>query len=126
MSKQKMVVTVAVTAMLCGTLVFAAEEVPLADGHGWEASSQLEKMAYIVGISNFMSIEYAYQHRNDDPPDSDQTMVQVLWDAAENVGVETAIAAIDKWYAEHPDEKDKAVLNVIWVLWVEPHLAEKN
>ncbi len=126
MSKTYAVTTLAVVFVLCGVMVFAAEEVPLADGHGWEASSKVEKVAYIVGVSNLMSIEYAYQHRNEDPPNYDQTMIQALWDGGEDVSVETAISAIDKWYEDHPGEKDKAVLNVVWVLWVEPMLAEKE
>ena len=126
MSNQKSVAAMALAIVLCGAWVFAAEEVPLGDGNSWEASSKLEKVAYVVGISNLMSIEYAYQHRDNNPPDYDQTMVQALWDAGEDVSVETAIKAIDEWYQKHPDQKEKAVLDVMWVIWVKPMLAEKK
>ena len=120
------VAALAAAVLLVAAPVFAAEEVPLADGHGWQASSELEKVAYMVAISNFLSIEYAYQHRNDNPPDYDQTMVQAFWDAGEDVGIDDAIKAIDKWYRQNPDKKDRAVINVAWVIWVRPMLAEKK
>ena len=126
MWKRRTVLAGAVAIALLGFSAEAAEEVPLADGHSWEASSKLEKVAYMVGVSNFMSIEYAYQHRDNDPPDYDQTMVQALWDAGENVGIETAIKAIDEYYKKNPDKKDRAVINVAWVIWVEPMLEKRN
>lgn len=99
-----------------------AEDVPLADGVLWKESTQFEKKAYLVGASNFMSIEYAYQQRNGKPPSDEQTTIRRFWDHTEGVSLDAAIAGIDKWYANNPDHFNRAVLDVIWVIWVAPNL----
>ena len=52
--------------LLSGPVV--AEEVPIVDGALWSQSSKVEKKAYLIGVSNLLSVEYAFQNRNGNPP----------------------------------------------------------
>lgn len=54
-------------AILCVPLTVLAQEednaVPFADGEMWEGSSRLEKVSYIVGLSNLLDAEFAFQQK---------------------------------------------------------------
>ncbi len=100
------------------------DDLGLVTGVEWVASTQAEKASYIIGVSNMMSVEYAWQEHLNDPPTWEQTLVQDMWDALEHVTLNGAIAVVDQFYANNKDQKDLAVLNVIWVELVEPNLPE--
>ena len=99
-----------------------AEDVPLVDGILWNESTKAEQISYLVGASNFMSIEYTYQQNNGNPPSDEQSTVRMFWEHSEGVTLDDAIEGIDNWYANNPQSMDRAVLDVIWVIWVSPNL----
>ena len=97
----------------------ASEDVPLADGELWSKSSRPEKIAYIVGISNLMVVEYLFQEGANKKPTDDQTIIRRLFNAAEDVTLDGIIDQIDQWYEKHPDKMKEPVLVVIWQELVE-------
>ena len=99
-----------------------AEDVPLVDGSLWQESTNAEKISYLVGANNFLSIEYAFQQRNGNPPSDEQSTVRMFWEHSEGVTLDDAIEGIDNWYAINPKSMDRSVLDVIWVIWVLPNL----
>ena len=48
----------------------AEEDVPFVDGKAWKKSAPVLKRAYLIGLSNLMSAEYAYQQTFGPPPSS--------------------------------------------------------
>ncbi len=100
------------------------EDLGLVTGVEWVASTQAEKASYIIGVSNMMSVEYAWQEHLNDPPTWEQTLVQDMWDALEHVTLNGAIAVVDEFYKNNEDQKYQSVLNVLWVELVEPNLPE--
>ena len=103
-----------------------AEEIPLVDGKVWAESSATGKKAYIVGISNLMSVEYAFQKNSKQPPKDDQSIVRRLFENSDEATLDGIIKRIDQWYKKNPDQTDKAVLNVIWVVMVQPNLSDSG
>lgn len=101
-----------------------AEDVPIVDGALWSQSSKVEKKAYLVGASNLLSVEYAYQTRNGNPPDREQTTVQDFFTKIDNISLDETIQRVDDWYQKNPDRLDMAVLAVIWVDMVEPNITQ--
>ena len=76
----------------------------------------------MVGISNFLNVAYAYQERSGNPPTQKQSLVADMWEHSESYTLDQTIDLIDKWYDDHPDKRDTAVLEVIWDQMIEPKL----
>ena len=87
-----------------------------ATGVEWKASTENEKLAYVLGISNLMSADFVLQQKGGRAGGS---AITEMFTATSDVSVEQAVAAIDAWYAENPDETDDTVLDVIWMTLVE-------
>jgi hypothetical protein len=113
-------------AILCVPLtVFAQEEdnaVPFVDGEMWEESSRLEKVSYIVGLSNLLDAEFAFQQKSGSPPTADQSIIKTMWENIDDLSIDDAIHRIDQWYENNPDDMPTVVIDVIWVDMVEPNL----
>jgi len=94
----------------------------MVDGKLWQESVNSDKMSYLIGASNFISLEHAYQLNGANPPTNKQSSIPDFYTNIEDVTLDKAIATIDDWYAAHPDKLDKPVLAVIWETLVEPNL----
>ncbi len=97
-----------------GMATATAEDVPLADGTMWNASSRVEKTAYIVGASNFLTVEYVVQQKSGNPPTDEQSSVRRFWDGSDGKTINQTIQLLDDWYAANPDRLDEPVLVVLW------------
>ena len=100
----------------------SAEEVPIVEGNLWSQSSTTDKRSYLIGMSNFLSLEYAYQSKAKTPPTPEQSSVPDFFNYTGDVTLDQAIAAVDEWYRNHPDKADTPVLTVLWRTLVEPKL----
>lgn len=120
----KLLIALGVALLLAtaSTMPAQEEDVPLVDGTTWNASDEDVKAAYIIGISNFLSIEYAWQTHKGNPPSDDQTLVQDFWKHCEEITLDETIDTIDEYYKDHPDEMHKAVIDVVWAVYVKPNL----
>jgi hypothetical protein len=126
-SFQRAVVPVALVATLLIAVLpvkAAHPDLRLVNGTHWQHSSETEKKCYLIGVANLMSIEYAYQNRDGNPPFRTQTIIQRLYEAVDDETLDSVIDAVDSWYDTNPDKLDRAVLDVIWVTKVEPKLAQ--
>ena len=92
----------------------AGEDVPLVDGTLWTESSPVEKKSYVIGMANLMVVEYLYQEGSKQMPSDDQTIIQRLYDATEDVTLDGIIDLIDQWYKNHPGQLKEPVIVVIW------------
>lgn len=89
-------------------------------GRNWIMSSTDEKTAYLIGLGNAINAEFAYQMTSSQPPSDDQTLVQKAHRAFSTYTIDEALDRIDQWYASHPNERGKTVLDVIWLELVKP------
>ena len=99
----------------------ADKDVPFVAGEAWLKSAAPLKRAYLIGIANLMSVEYAFQMETGPPPDN-QTTIRRLFEEIDDVTLDETVDRIDQWYKKHPDKKDMTVLEVIWVDMVRPNL----
>jgi hypothetical protein len=114
-----------VAGVLALTSPAAAEDVPFVDGTMWKKSAPILKRTYLVGFSNLLSAEYAYQKAFGPPPDR-QTAIQRLYEEIDDVTLDGAIAKIDAWYGANPEQMDTTVVEVIWLQMVRPNLSESR
>ena len=82
----------------------------LVDGVDWQKSSEQERRAYLIGISNAISVGALYDTRQG----SVDTFALHAQKGLDGAQLEPGLAAIDAWYKAHPDQLDKPVISVIW------------
>ena len=102
-----------------GTASAQEDDFPMTDGPLWEASSRVEKTAYLVGAGNFLEVEYVVQQQSENPPTDDQSSVRQFWDGLEDESLDGLIDAVDAFYRDNPDQSTVPVLVVLWNTFVD-------
>ena len=69
-----LVATIVLSVTLTATSL--ADDIPLVDGKLWLESSIDDKHSYLIGISNFLAIEYAYQKESKQQVADGQSIVR--------------------------------------------------
>ena len=92
----------------------------LADGNDWNNSTDSERNAYLVGISNMISVGNAYDTRK--IPGEDRTFMRQAYLGLKGTTIPEAVQRVDAWYRSNPDRLDVPVLSVLWINIVKPKL----
>lgn len=106
-------------ALLAG--IARADEVTVVTGEHWTKSSDELRKAYLIGIANVLQVERAYEATN--PPRDDQSLVPRLARGLKGQTLDTVRERVTRWYAAHPDQLQRPVLETIWFEIVVPGLA---
>jgi len=106
--------------MVCGTA--RGDEVPLVTGKHWTDSSEQQQKAYLIGIANVLQVEIAYEAGNT-PPDA-QSLVPRFAKGLKGQTLDTVRERLDRWYAAHPDQLARPVIETIWFEIVAPGLQQ--
>lgn len=112
---------VAVCILLATVFASAqAQEIPEVTGEVWTQSSEPVKKAYLVGIANTIQVEWAYEGSN--PPSDAQSIVPRLAKGLKGQTLDGVRQRLDAWYAAHPDQLQRPVIETIWFEIVVPGL----
>jgi hypothetical protein len=118
------------TAMIAACLVLVAlsgnaraQEVPMVTGEHWTKSSDELKKAYLVGMANIAQVETAYHAAN--PPSDSVSIVPRMTRGLKGQTLDSVRENLNKWYAGHPDQLQRPVIEIIWFELVVPGL-QKN
>ena len=111
-------VSLSIKPLLVGAVLIAAAaamparagDVPLVTGEHWTKASESEKKAFLVGAANVISIQYELR-RNDRRPQPD--MINALVTNLQPMSLTDISKAVDDYYAAHPDQSSRAVIEVI-------------
>ena len=114
---------IACLALVAGSGVARAADTPLVNGEHWMKSSEEVKKAYLVGLANFVQVENAYQAAN--PPTDAQSIVPRAIKGMKNQTLDSVRDGLNKWYAGHPDQLQRPVIETIWFEMVVPGLKTK-
>ncbi len=87
-------------------------DVPLITGKHWTAAEEKSKLAFLAGVANTVEIEQALQVA--EPPGDNESLVPVIVRGLSGVPLREVMKRLDAWYAEHPDQADRAVIETIW------------
>lgn len=111
----------------CMTLIPAAtayaqavQEIPLATGEHWMKSSEEMKKAYLIGMANIMSVESAYEGAT--PVPDAQGLIPREIKGLKGQTLDSVREGLNKWYAAHPDQLQRPVVETIWFEMVVPGL----
>ena len=117
-----LVAACAVAALAGG--VAQAQEIPLITGEHWTKSTEQNKKAYLVGMTNMLQVEVAYQ-AGTTPPDA-HTVVPRFAKGLKGHTLDGAIAKLDAWYAKNPGRMQQTVVETIWYELVVPGLKQNK
>lgn len=104
----------------CGTATAGAGEVPLVDGTHWTKSAPEVKKAYIVGLANAIHVDMAYQGDGATGNVSDFSPRVVK--GMKGQTLDSVLEVLDRWYAEHPEQLQRPVIETLWFEMVVPGL----
>jgi hypothetical protein len=90
--------------------VLAQEAPRLANGNDWQKSSLEQRRAYLIGVSNVISVGARYDTRQG----REDSFALDAQKGLAGAQLDSAMAAIDAWYKANPAELDKPVLSVLW------------
>lgn len=110
--------TLSIKPLLVGVALIAAAaampvragDVPLVTGQHWTKASDAEKKAFLVGAANVISVEY--ELRKDDRR-TRPGMINALITKLQPMSLADISKAVDEYYAAHPDQVSRAVVEVI-------------
>ena len=97
-----------------------ADEVPVVTGQQWTQSTEQSKRVYLIGVSNALQVEAAYQAGN--PPTDAQSLIPRLARGLKGQTLDSVREGLDRWYAANPDRLQRPVIETIWFEIVVPGL----
>ena len=118
-----MLVAACAVAALAGGAA-QAQEIPLVTGEHWTKSTEQSKKAYLVGLTNMLQVEVAYQAGHTLP--ESQTVVPRFAKGLKGNTLDGAIAKVDAWYAKNPGRMQQPVIETIWYELVVPGLQQNK
>ena len=99
-----------------------AQEIPLVTGEQWTRSTEQLKRVYLIGLANVMQVETAY-HAGNAPPDS-QSLIPRAVRGLKGQTLDTVRDGLDRWYAAHPDQLQRPIVETLWFEMVVPGLSK--
>ena len=97
-----------------------AQEVPMVTGQQWTQSTEQVKKVYLIGITNLLQVETAYQAGN--PPSDAQSVIPRLAKGLKGQTLDSVREGLDRWYAANPDRMQRPVIETMWFEVVVPGL----
>ncbi|MHC1711843.1 MAG: hypothetical protein AB9872_06820 [Solidesulfovibrio sp.] len=94
-----------------------ANEVPVVTGEDWGRSTQQERKAFLVGAATIIELEQEVQGT----PPPQKSSIDTWCKGLSHFTFDQMTAAIDKWYAEHPDKASRPVVEVMWYELAKPN-----
>jgi hypothetical protein len=111
--------SIAAVLALTGGIAVAAD-IPLVDGTHWVKSTAEVKKAYLVGVSNVIQLEVAYQA--DNPLPEGRSLAPRAARGMTGQTLNGVLESLDRWYGAHPEQLQRPVLETIWFEMVVPGL----
>lgn len=99
-------------------------DVQLPNGNDWIKSSEREHFAYILGVSNVLSVGYISDEMK--LPGNKNTFTHRAVEGLEGTSVEEAVSRINSWYSTHPEQLDTPIFKVLWEQIGKPRLAKSK
>lgn len=97
-----------------------AQEVPMVTGQQWTQSTEQVKKVYLIGMTNILQVETAYQAGN--PPPDAQSVIPRLVKGLKGQTLDSVREGLDRWYAANPDRLQRPVIETMWFEVVVPGL----
>jgi hypothetical protein len=108
------------TALAVSVPALAADyQIPVVTGEHWTQSSPQERKAFLVGAATIIELDQEVQGT---APAKNST-IDAWAHGLSGYTFDQMVAAIDKWYADHPDKLRRPVIEIMWYELAQPNLA---
>jgi len=97
-----------------------AQEIPLVTGEHWMKSSDEMKKAYLVGVANIVHVQLAYEGAT--PASDAQSILPRMVKGLKGQTLDSVRDGLTKWYAQHPNQMQRPVIETLWFEMVVPGL----
>lgn len=124
MSMSKTANRLVMSILLAAAACTVNAEVKLPDGNDWAESTEREHIAYILGLSNTLSVGYIADEKQ--LPGNMNTFTHRAVEGLGGTTVEEAVKCVDTWYKAHPGQLDTPIFQVIWNEIGKPKLAKSK
>ena len=105
-----------------GTTAWAdQEDMDFVTGEHWLSSNLEQKRAFIFGIGNMLELEEAMAG-DDYESMRGRSIVPVLLEGLTGTSVADTVTQLDKFYATHPDQNNRPVIEVLYLEMALPNL----
>ena len=101
-----------------------ADDVVLPDGTDWRRATEQERLAYITGFSNALSLGYISDEKH--IPENKESFTHRVASGLYGTSIEQGVAIIDAWYKSHPDQLATPALQVLWDQAGKPRLESSS
>jgi hypothetical protein len=99
-----------------------AKDLTIVNDNHWVAAELDEKRAYLFGVGNVLEIEQAMA--GDSFADMrGRSIVPVLLNGLSGISIADIVAKLDGYYADHPDQTKRPVLEVLYLEMALPRMA---
>lgn len=107
------------TALAVSVPALAADyQIPVVTGEHWTQSSPQERKAFLVGAATIIELDQEVQGAT---PAKNST-IDAWAHGLSGYTFDQMVAAIDKWYADHPDKLRRPVVEIMWYDLAQPNL----
>jgi hypothetical protein len=119
----KKLVTILLPVLLAvfGTTALGAEDLTIINGEHWTDSSLEQKRAFLFGVGNVLEIEEAMAGDDFDALRG-RSIIPVLLEGLSGTSIETIVKQLDKFYADHAEQLDRPVIEVLYLEMALPNL----
>jgi hypothetical protein len=124
MTHWRLMVAAALMALVSMAGIAGAEEIPLVTGEHWSKSTEEMKKAYLAGIANIVQVEMAYQAPN--AAADAQSIVPRMVKGLKTETLDSVRETLNRWYAAHPEQMQRPVIETIWFEMVVPGLKKAS
>lgn len=111
-------------ALVTASGMARAEGVAMITGEQWMQSTEQLKKVYLIGIANAYEVEAAYYGAK--PPSDEQSLIPRFGRGLKGETLDTVREKLNQWYAAHPDQVKRPVIETIWFEMVQPGLKQNK
>ncbi len=104
-----------------GTTAWGGQNLEIITGEHWADSSLEQKRAFLFGIGNVLEVEHAMAG-DDYEARRGRSIVHVLLDGLSGVSIASLVTQLDKFYADHPSQSSRPVIEVLYLEMALPNL----
>jgi len=119
--KKSSILLIAFVFVMLNTSAWSADDLEIINGGHWVTSTMEQKRAFLFGIGNMLEIEQAMAGDHFEAM-REHSIMPVLLEGLSGISIADLVMQLDKYYAQHPQNMKKAVIEVLYVDMAKPNL----
>lgn len=119
--KKLSILIISFAFVLLSTFAHSAQELEIINGDHWTTSSLEQKRSFLFGIGNMLEIEQAMVG-DDYEMMRGRSIVPVLLEGLSGISIADLVVQLDNYYAEHPQQMERSVIEVLYLEMAKPNL----